>query len=144
MPTPPDGFRFSVPIQIRYGDIDRLNHVNNARFLTYIEQARVSYFREVIAWDGGHAREGLIVARITMDYKLPLFMADESVVVWTRCSRIGTKSFDIETLIVRAKDGAVAGVGTTVLVAYDYETNASIPVPESWRQKIRDYEPVWK
>ena len=43
----PDGYRHSIPMEIRFADIDSLGHVNNAAYLTYMEQARLRYVRDV-------------------------------------------------------------------------------------------------
>jgi acyl-CoA thioester hydrolase len=142
MITAPEGFRHHVQLVIRYGDLDRLSHVNNAKYLTYIEYGRLRYFVDLGLWHGGIAEKGVIVARITMDYNLPLKMDDGTVDVYSRCVRMGNKSFDIESLIVRSRDGAVAGAGTTTVVAYDYGAEKTIVVPDDWRKIISDYEPA--
>lgn len=135
MPTPPNNFHYHTPITIRYGDMDTLGHVNNAKYLTYIEQARISFFRDLQIWNGDIAQVGVIVAKITMDYKLPLTMDDGTIDIWTRCSRLGTKSFDIEQVVLRS-DGAVAAVGASVMVVYDYQANSSVPLPELWKTRL--------
>jgi acyl-CoA thioester hydrolase len=141
MPTTPAGYRFYTPMQIRYGDMDTLGHVNNAKYLTYIEQARIQYVDTMQLWDGGPHERGLIVAKITCEYKLPLKMADGTAHIYTRVARIGTKSFDVQSTILR-EDGAEAAAALVVIVAYNYVTNQSIPVPDDWRAVITEYEPA--
>ncbi len=141
--VPPEGFRHLIPMTIRYGDMDTLGHVNNAKYLTYIEMARISYFRDLQMWDGAQNQTGAIVARITMDYKLPLTIADGTVEVWTRCSRLGTKSFDLENLIITRRggdEGLVAAQSVTVMVSFDYQNDATIAVPQAWRDLMTAYE----
>jgi acyl-CoA thioester hydrolase len=132
MPTPPDNFHYHTPMTVRYGDMDTLGHVNNAKYLTYLEQARIGYMRDLKLWDGSVGEVGAIVAKISIDYKLPLTMDDGVVDIWTRCSRLGNKSFDLEQLITR-NDGAVAASATTVVVVYDYQANTSAVLPEAWK-----------
>ncbi len=137
-------FRFRLAIPIRYADMDTLGHVNNAKYLTYVEQARICYIRELSLWSGGVSEMGLIVARIECDYKLPLTMDDGEAIVYQRVTRMGTKSFDIEFIITR-KDGereAIAAQGKVVMVVYDYTRNVSVTMPEDWRAKIVAYEPA--
>src|ERR1051326_5853842 len=86
-------FRHKTKMEIRFVDVDAFGHVNNANYLTYFEQARVSYFDEVAGWDYDWSRQGIILARAEVNYVLPANFRDE-VYVYTRCSRIGTKSFD--------------------------------------------------
>ncbi len=89
--TAPEGFRHQYAIQVRWGDMDALGHVNNAVYLTYLEQARVDYTRrELKLWDGAAGKIGLIMARVEIDFKLPLFAGDD-VHVFTRMVRLGQK-----------------------------------------------------
>jgi acyl-CoA thioester hydrolase len=142
-PTPPAGFRFYTPMSVRYGDMDTLGHVNNAKYLTYIEQARIAYFHENHLWDGSVSNLGVIVAKISIDYKLPLTMQDGIVDIWTRCSRLGSKSFDLENVIITRRSGesAVAASATVVLVVFDYRANATVVMPDAWRETLLAYEP---
>lgn len=135
-------FRFSTPLDIRYGDMDTLGHVNNSKYLTYIEQARIQYIRDMGLWHGGAAEFGLIVARITIDYKIPLSMDDKRVLVFTRTSRLGNKSLNVEAIVVREHDHAVAAVTETICVCYDYTKNETVEIPQSWRDNILAYEPA--
>ena len=62
-------FRFHIPIDIRYGDLDPQWHVNNARYLTFLEQGRMEYLRALNLWDGeDFFKLGLIVADIHIAY----------------------------------------------------------------------------
>lgn len=144
--TPPENFRYHTPMVIRYGDMDTLGHVNNAKYLSYLEHARVSYFHDLKLWDGALSSLGMIIARISIDYKLPLTMQDGTVDIWTRCSRLGTKSFDIENLIIVNRGGVeqIAAQATTVTVVFDYSSNATVALPDAWRDRLVEYEPGLK
>ncbi len=133
-------FRYSYPIDVRYGDLDALAHVNNAKYFTYMELARIHYCADILGWDGLTSELGVIIAQATCDYKLPLKFADK-VTVYLRTSRLGGKSFDLEYAMVRDDNQAVAATGKTVQVAYNYERDESISIPEAWRQRMLDYEP---
>ncbi len=137
----PEGFRHHIAVQVRWGDLDALGHVNNAVYLTYIEQARITYMNDQQMWDGSDSGLGVIMARVALDYKLPLIATDE-VHVFSRCARLGNRSFEIEQQIIRLRDGqqAVSAQGSTVGVAYDYRVNQSVPVPAAWRERIKAYE----
>jgi len=142
-PPPPEGFRHITPIQVRWGDMDALGHVNNAVFLTYLEHARVHYLSEVGLWDGGEASIGPIMVKAVVDYKLPLF-ANDDVYVFTRCARLGNRSFETAQIVARLKDGRyeISAVATISGVVYDYRAGQSTPMPESWRERVRAYEPA--
>ena len=136
--TPPEGFRHHLAVQVRWGDMDAFGHVNNATYLTYLEMARIDYAYSL--WQRSRER-GLIIARITIDFKLPLFAGDD-VHVFTRTSRLGTRSFDTEQLIMRRKDGQLelAAGATVTIVVYDYTANQSVPIPDEWRAAVQAYE----
>ena len=73
----------------------------------------------------------MILARAEVDFRSPIELG-EQVEVGVRTGRIGTKSFELDQE-VRA-DGRVAAEGRFVLVAYDYTTNQSQEIPDSWRE----------
>ena len=138
----PEHYRYSTTIPIRYGDMDTLGHVNNAKYLTYLEQSRISYIRDRGLWDGSLSAQGLIIARIEIDYRAPISMDDGQAVVWTRVSRIGNKSFDMTQIVLveRGDQVITAAEAKTVIVVYDYTTGVTVPVPESWRTLIGSFD----
>lgn len=124
-----DGFDFVHREAVRFRDLDGMGHVNNAVFMTYMETARLNYFRSLGL--GDNPLEGMILARAEVDFRSPIELG-EQVEVGVRTGRIGTKSFELDQE-VRA-DGRVAAEGRFVLVAYDYTTNQSQEIPDSWRE----------
>lgn len=142
-----DKFRYSIPLTVRFADLDVLQHLNHATYLTYMEQARITYVRDVCGWQGADAQWhtlGMILARAEVDYKLPIAFGDQ-VLVYVRTSRLGGKSFDLEYLMTRQRGEAepeIAATAKTVMVAYDYGADATIPVPEAWREAMLAYEPT--
>lgn len=111
--------KYTVPIELRFNDMDGLGHVNNAAYLTFLEHARMRFFTE----EAGSQSEKdfpFIIAHAAVDYKHPMKMgAKPQVSMWT--SRIGGKSWDFDYEIVDAeKAGIVYATGKTVQVAYDY------------------------
>lgn len=135
-------FKHKFPIQLRFKDIDKMGHVNNANYLTYIEIARVKYFEDVVGTDKKWSQQvGIILARIEIDYKAPVFLHD-TIFVYTRCSRIGNKSLTLDWAIVREKQSQeeVVAHGNAVLVCYDYVHEKTIPIPEEQRKAIQAFE----
>ncbi|MCW3070574.1 MAG: thioesterase [Bacteroidetes bacterium] len=133
-----NSFKQKTPIQIRFKDVDRLGHVNNANHITYFELARVDYFNILmgdvkIDWES----ESLILAKMEMEYRQPILL-DDKVFVYTWISRIGSKSFDMSCSIVRVIDGVEveAAKGLAVIVCFNYKINQTIPIPEEWRKKM--------
>lgn len=134
-----EDFKHSIVITPRFADTDIMGHVNNASYITYIEEARIQYARDVFNWNGEASKIGMILAKTQIDYLLPLHIGD-TVQVYTRCSRIGRKSFDLSYILVLTKGERLVATATTTMVAYDYTREASILVSDSWRERIIDYE----
>ena len=139
-------FRHRTPIQVLFGDMDVLRHVNNVRFLAYIEQGRIYYMQDVFNKSSQWDELGLIVAKITIEFLAPVVYRDKLAVL-TRCSRLGTKSFDFDYCVVREEtDGteSIVATCTSVQVAFDYASNQSMPIPDEWRKIVENYEPIFK
>lgn len=118
--------------QVRFRDLDPMGHVNNAVFLTYIEQARVIYLAEVGA-AAGLEDMNMIVARVEIDFKAPVRLGQE-LEISVRASRFGTKSFDLDYVL--RVDGEVVAEAKSVQVAYDYDRREPVPLPAEWREKM--------
>ncbi len=134
-------FRFRWRIQMRWSDMDEMKHVNNAVYLTYFEEGRLRYLHETLEIPYRDVDTRVIIARNTVDYVQPLFFSDEPY-LYIRCVRIGTKSFELEKLIINEKDGQqeLIAKGTTVMVAYNYKLNQSVVIPDSWREQFFKHE----
>ena len=135
MPT----YKFSYPVEVRFGDIDALGHLNHAKYLTFMEQARYKYMEHIGLWRvaDGFGSLGQIVAHVACDYKRPAQLG-QVVVVAARVSRLGTKSISMEFQLTVA--GEEVALGRSVQVAYDYQAGQSIPLPEAWRDQVRQFE----
>jgi acyl-CoA thioester hydrolase len=134
-------FHFYHPIEVRYGDLDPQGHVNNAKYLTYFEQARGYYLVELglFSMEQSFMDIGVIIADIHITYHAPV-MWGTPIQVGVRTARLGTKSATIEQCVTDAADGKMYATGTVILVAYDYHNHQTIPVPDEWREKITTFE----
>lgn len=130
-----DGFAFTTEFPVRYRDLDTLNHVNNAVYGTYVEQARIEYFREVL----GVALENreMVIAHVELDFRRPVVLTDGTVEVGARVTEFGSSSFEM-TFEVHA-GGDLCAEGRSVQVATDDE-GAPRPVPDAWRDAIEAFE----
>ena len=135
-------FNFSVPIAVRYGDLDPQWHVNNARYLTFLEHARHRYLRKLDLFSGNNFLNfNLIVADIHVAYRAPI-MLDQNVAIYIRVDRIGNKSLVFAYEIRDEDTQEVLATAETVMVTFDYRQQKSIPVPEGWRKSISQYEGI--
>ncbi len=132
---------------MRFSDTDAMGHVNNARYLTYCEIARVAYYEAVtgqalpIMVHG--ASEGMILAEIRITYRAPAFYG-ESLAVETRVVRIGRSSFTMEHRLTapesRYGHARLIAIASSVLVSYDYSAERPIPVPDDLVIAIESFE----
>ena len=135
-----DEFRFFHPIEVRYGDLDPQGHLNNAKYFTYTEQARIAYVKELGLWNGGSFLDiGIILAEATMTFKAPILWG-QPIRVGVRVNRLGNKSFDVIYSIQDFDTGLEHARGSTIQVTFDYHTSQTIPIPKEWRQTITDFE----
>lgn len=134
-------FRYSTKITPRFDDLDAIGHVNEARYITYYEQARVGYAREVLGIGANPSDIGMIVRKTLVDYLVRLRLKDV-VDIHVRCSRIGRKSFDLHYMMVFAADERLVSMATMTMVAYNYEKAKSVYVSENWQERIMKYESV--
>lgn len=136
-----DEIRFYHPMEVRYGDLDPQGHLNNAKFLTYFEQARLRYFEELGLFTKGQSfmEIGMIVADIHIKYRSPVYLG-AAVKVGVKTEAIGGKSITLRETIEDDNTGQLYGDGTVVLVTYDYHTHKTIPVSREWREILMGYE----
>ena len=134
-------FHFYHPIEVRYGDLDPQGHVNNAKFLTYFEQARVQYLieLELFTRDQSFMKIGVIIADIHITYFEPIYFG-QSIKVGVRAVRFGNKSMTWEQNVVDETAGREVAKGEVVIVTYDYKEEKTIPIPPEWREKIIEFE----
>jgi acyl-CoA thioester hydrolase len=113
-----------VRIRVRWRDLDAYQHVNNAVYLTYLEECRdrlvEGLFGTDEAWD-------FVLARVAIDYRRELTQTDGEIVVRCGIAGIGTSSLRTWEQIVRA-DGSVAAEAESVIVPRDRSSGRSRPL----------------
>ena len=138
-------YGFFLPLATRWGDMDAMGHVNNAKYLTYCELARIGYWTDVTGDPvmlGTDQAESLILAEARITYRAPVFHGDR-LTVQTRATRIGRTSFTLEhRLVACAPDEAprLVAVSESVLVRYDYATDAPTPISAGHVTAIEAFE----
>jgi len=134
-------FRFYHPIEVRYGDLDPQGHVNNAKHLTYFEQARIAYWIELglFTKDQSFMEIGLILADVHLTYLEPIYYG-QNIKVGVHIAKLGNKSMTWQQNIVDADTGKELAKGDIIMVSYDYRAEKSISIPQEWREKISGFE----
>jgi len=120
-------------LTVRFRDCDAMGHVNHAVYFTYLEQCRLTFWREVTGTPQPHTR--VIIARAECDYRAPAHFGDE-LEVRLRVGVIGRSSFVLEYEIAQAGTDRQVAVGKTVIVSYDYDAARSVALPDSTRSLL--------
>jgi acyl-CoA thioester hydrolase len=125
-------FKSFITIETRWKDMDALGHINNATFLTYLESGRIELVKK---WD--FKKPPFIQASTKIDY-LRQLSHPATLQIGQKISRMGHKSFDILTGIFVADEEKPVAQAVTTLVAFDYESQKTIPVPEVIRRDLKN------
>ena len=126
-----------VSIPVRWGDMDALGHVNNARFFTYDEDVRLGFFNALMADDPRFWIDyGLILAHIGCDF-LAQVRAPTELDVLYGLTRIGSKSFETRALMYDGQ--TLAARSKAIVVWYDYQAQATLQIPDGVRSRLEGY-----
>lgn len=120
-----------IAIAVRWADIDALGHVNNATFLTYLEECRDAFMRESL----GDVFLDMVIVRVEIDYRAEIPVGTESVDVTCALESVGTSSIRTRERIV-IPDGTIAAEAMTVAVVRDRETRTSRPWTDAERAAL--------
>ena len=132
-------FHHRTPIQIRFNDLDAYQHVNNNVYFSFYDLGKENYFAEVLCPDFRTQQIVPLIASIHADFIEPIFYEDD-IVVETRVSHLGTKSFTLRQRAINQKNGRVVCQSETVMVCFDLAAQQSAEIPSHYRAAIEAYE----
>ena len=129
-------FTFVVDLNIEWGDMDALQHVNNIEYFKYFQAARIAYF-EKIGSDGvwGEKRISSILASTQCKFIYPLAYPD-SVSVGVRVDSMADQYFTMKYAVVSHKHQRLAAIGDAKVVMFDYANNKKASIPNEIRKTI--------
>lgn len=131
-------FHHTLPMQIRFNDVDKLGHVNNTIYFQYYDTAKTNYLSKVcenLDWK----KESIVVAHIDSDF-LSQIKADNNVAVRTAVIKIGHKSFTLYQEIFDIDTNEIKCTCTSIMVAYNMVEDKSMLLPVSWINAISEFE----
>jgi acyl-CoA thioester hydrolase len=132
-------------LEVRFADTDAMGHVNNAKYLTYCESARIAYWTDVTGEPvrlGSEGAESLILAEARITYRAPAFHG-ETVTVETRATRLGRSSFTLEHRLTACEGrgpSRLVATSESVLVRFDYTTDTPVAISAAHRAAIETFE----
>ena len=131
-------FNHTLPIQLRFNDVDKFGHVNNTVYFSFYDLGKTEYFASVcphVDWQ----KDGIVVVHIEANFLAQIYGSDH-IAVQTAVTQIGTKSFHLAQRVIDIETQEVKCICTSVMVAYDLSKHESKPLTEEWIEAICKYE----
>ena len=113
---------------VRWDDIDAFGHVNNAKYLTYIQEARFLWSPLL----------EMVVAKAEVDYLVPIYVGGRFYDITLWVEQIGNSSFTLGYEVI-GDNGVVHAKVKTVQVAVSMETKKSRPLTDSEREFLKQH-----
>ncbi len=134
-----ESYRFSVPIQVRMSDLDPFVHANNGAQCNYFDFGRSSYFEYVFQQPIDWKEMDMVLVHVELDFKEGVEFHD-SIVCETKTISIGHKSIKMMQQLRDTRTNVVKTTCYSVLAGFDRKTHLSIPIRESYKQAVAQFE----
>ncbi|MBQ8204542.1 MAG: acyl-CoA thioesterase [Alistipes sp.] len=125
-----------TPVQKRFSDVDSFMHVNNIWQQSYFDMGKTQFYTQVLGITGVFDKLRIITASTHTDYLGQVRLTDDIVVV-TDVARVGNKSMTLHQRIMSGDRCLTES--SSVMVAFDFELQQTVPIPEEWREKLSEY-----
>ncbi len=134
------GFPVITELPVQWGDQDALGHVNNVVFFRWWETARIDYCREIgLMRDDASLAIGTVLAAMQCDFRRQLAFPD-TVRIGSRLVGVGNSSIRIEHRLISLTQNDIAAEAVSTIVAFDFQKQVSLPVPDDMRAAMRKLE----
>ena len=127
--TLPSDWLIRVRLTVRFRDCDPYGHVNNAVYLTYLENSRFALWK-------AQEIKGVILARAEVDYRAQATYGDE-LEVRTRLAALGRSSFQYEYELRDLSTGATVLTAKTVQVHFDYDRQQPVEMSDEFKPRLQ-------
>ena len=129
-----------VDLNIEWGDMDALQHVNNIEYFKYFQVARIAYFEKINSDSVfGETPIPLILASTQCKFIYPLTFPD-SVSVGVRVDAMADQYFTMKYAVVSHQHQRLVAIGDAKVVMFDYVNNKKTSIPDEIRKTIIDLE----
>ncbi len=132
-------FHHTLPLQLRFNDIDLLGHVNNSVYFSFYDLGKARYFEAVKSQNIDWKKADVVVANVNADFLSPIYPG-ESIAVQTATLEIGNRSFKLLQRIINTETGQVKGICHTVMVGFDITTGTAAPITNDWKEALCRFE----
>lgn len=131
-------FHHTLPIQLRFNDVDKFGHVNNTVYFSFYDLGKTEYFSDVcpnVDWE----KVGIVVVHIDANFLEQIFASDH-IAVQTSVTELGTKSFHLVQRVIDTETNTIKCICNSVMVTYDLEKHESQALTAEWVEAICNYE----
>ena len=125
-----------TPVQKRFSDVDSFLHVNNIWQQSYFDMGKTDFYVKVLGVTGVFDKLRIITASTHTDYFGQVRLTDD-IVVTTDVSRLGNKSMTLHQCIMHGDKCLTES--SSVMVAFDFELQQTVAMPEEWKQRLSEY-----
>jgi acyl-CoA thioester hydrolase len=123
---------FERVVDVRWRDVDGLNHVNHAVFLTYLEEARDAFYAQIMGGEPIY-----VVVRLEVNFRAQVRYPDRRVTVRVEVVQLGTTSLTTRETIL-TPSGDVAADARVVTVRWDADSHKPVPFTEAERARLTE------
>lgn len=124
-------------LKVRFAETDLLGHVNNSSYFIYLEQGRIDFFQD-LEMDSQENDWNFILASIKCDFLRQAFF-NQKLTITTQVGRIGNKSFQLVQTVCDSDTGGKIAHSDSAIIYFDFEKQASEPLPQHLRENLRYY-----
>lgn len=133
-------FKHTLPVQIRFSDVDQFGHMNNSVYFSLYDLAKTTYLRDVMGGvEPNWENVAMVVANVNANFFAPVFFNDQ-LVIQTTTVHLGHKSFTLFQRAVNVAKQEVKCECKTVMVGYNMRTLQAELIPQEWKLAICAFE----
>ncbi len=133
-----DAFRHSVPLQLRFNDIDVLGHVNNNAQLALFDVGKTEFYNALRGQLADWSRVEAVIVNINCTFMQQIRFTDP-MEVRTRVKKIGERSFVLQQILRNVDNGQICSMCESVMVSVDFATKESKPIPENIAEGLKNW-----
>ncbi|HAS6347333.1 TPA: acyl-CoA thioesterase [Vibrio vulnificus] len=133
-------FPVVTEINVAWGEMDALQHINNVVYFRYFETARIEYFNKINLMDEIKRNQiGPVLSETQCRYRIPVTFPD-TLLIGSRVSEVGEDRFTMEYQVVSKKMGKVTTTGSAIVVMLDFKNQCKTQLPAVLRDAIFSIE----
>ncbi len=136
---PLDNYRFSTKLTVRMSDINRANHLDNARLVAMVNEARVHFLEHLLLKEAdlGDGKTGMVIGDLVVQFRAEAFYGDE-LIFDMDTDEVSEKSFRLKCRV--RKGDTIVAYSETGIVAFDYMKRSVAPLPGVFLEKLDEME----